>query len=131
MVETSPRNPKSPQPLVSYQGETIVALQAPISASTFGEEVPDTPTLGSSLEEDSRTVASLLRGDEVSTPGTGKVEYFARVRTRKGHMDVPVSIEDLTDDVETIEKYAEWVQGESAPISYQDFKSDFGHKKAA
>lgn len=131
MDETSPENPESPQLLISYQGETIAALQAPISASTFGEEVPDTPTSGSSLEEDSRTVASLLRGDEVSTPGTGKVEYFARVRTRNGHMDVPVSIEDLTDDVETIEKYAEWVQGESAPISYQDFKSDFGHKKAA
>jgi hypothetical protein len=75
-----------------------------------------------------------------TTPGTsisdtsavqvqGKVEYFARVHTATGVVEVAVSTDDLSDDVEIIQQYADWAQKEGNTIAYQAFKSIFGFAK--
>lgn len=123
--QTTSRKPTLLQPLMPDQTETTEDIQVPVASPTKSSSSD-----GSSLDEDMNTVASLLRGDDkVSGPVPGKVEYFARVHTKKGHIDVAVTSEDLTDNVEIIQKYAVWVQQESAPINYHDFKSNFGYTK--
>jgi hypothetical protein len=67
--------------------------------------------------------------DAATTQGRGKVEFFARVHTATGIVEVPVDTEDLSDDVEIIQKYAEWSKKEKVPIDYHAFKSIFGFAK--
>ncbi|KAH7412126.1 hypothetical protein DE146DRAFT_784710 [Phaeosphaeria sp. MPI-PUGE-AT-0046c] len=125
--QTTSGKPTSPQLSISTQEETTGYPQPPVSVGAI-DEIPDTPCSGGSLDEVVNTVASLLHGDEIYAPGLGKVEYLARVHTKKGFVDIPVSFEDLTDDIEIIQKYAVWVQQESHSMGYQDFKSLMGYE---
>jgi hypothetical protein len=67
--------------------------------------------------------------DTATVQGRGKVEFFARIHTATGIVEVPVNTDDLSDDVEYIHKYAEWSKKEKVPIDYHAFKSIFGFAK--
>jgi hypothetical protein len=63
------------------------------------------------------------------TNGSTKVEFFARVETPKGKIDVPMTANDLQGEVEMMKKYAEWMEKEGMEITYHAFKSIFGLAK--
>jgi hypothetical protein len=75
------------------------------------------------------TAHDLSVGDATAGPGQTKVNYFARIHTTMGVMEVPVTTEDLTENTEVIQKYADWMEKEGVQIPYHSFKSIFGFAK--
>jgi hypothetical protein len=63
-----------------------------------------------------------------SASGNTKVEFFARVESPKGKVEVPMTENDL-DEVGMIKKYAEWMEKEGMEITYHAFKSIYGLAK--
>jgi hypothetical protein len=61
--------------------------------------------------------------------GSTKVRFFARVETPTGKVEVPMTVDDLRDDVDMVQKYAEWMEKEGVQITYHAFKSIFGLAK--
>lgn len=60
------------------------------------------------------------------------VEFFARVQTTKGIVEVPVALDGLSEEVELIHQYAQWINGDGAEdVTYKMFKSIFGLAKKA
>jgi hypothetical protein len=57
----------------------------------------------------------------------GHVEYFARITTGSGMMEVPIAPEQLNGDEEKmIRKYAEWnAQPNAVPVPYAQFRQIF------
>jgi hypothetical protein len=86
------------------------------------EPTPASLPINDAHSEPSADDAAIIRG-------RGKVEFFARVHTATGIVEVPVNTDDLSDDVEYIHKYAEWSKKEKVPIDYHAFKSIFGFAK--
>ena len=65
------------------------------------------------------------------THNPGHVEYFARVHTFTGTMEIPIVAEKLDNaENELIKKYAEWMAQEGGmDISFKQFRSIFGFAK--
>jgi hypothetical protein len=52
----------------------------------------------------------------------GKVEFFARISTSVGTQEVPLSREDLTSEVDLVERYAAWQDAGNADVTFDVFK---------
>lgn len=74
------------------------------------------------------TPASSMDSATAIQSGT-KIDFFARVQTSTGMAEVPMTANDLQDDVKMIHKYAEWTEKEGMEITYHAFKSIFGLAK--
>ena len=56
----------------------------------------------------------------------GSVEFFARIHSRTGTSELPLSDHYLSSDVEIIRRYAEWQQeGGDASVPFEVFKKIF------
>ncbi|CAO2648597.1 Nn.00g078640.m01.CDS01 [Neocucurbitaria sp. VM-36] len=96
-------------------------------------------TLNTPKGNTSAPAAHLTNGTTNETPATaatathtpGHVEYFARVHTFTGTVEVPVMAEKLDNaENELIKKYAEWMAQEGGmDISFKQFRSIFGFAK--
>ncbi|KAF2129010.1 hypothetical protein P153DRAFT_431826 [Dothidotthia symphoricarpi CBS 119687] len=61
-------------------------------------------------------------------PGT--IEFVARIHTRGGITEIPLTDNYLTSDIETIKRYAEWKQQEEGmEVSFKQFSRIFGFAK--
>jgi hypothetical protein len=121
--ETTPSRSAPKQPTLEKEEErtedledkTIVDIKSPLALGllkTISEEVskpaPETPSEPTSV---------------------AKVEFFARVPTPTGMVEVPVLKDGLQKDLKIIDKYAEWMEKEGTEISFHAFKSIFGLAK--
>jgi hypothetical protein len=105
-------------------GETRAKSAAIPAAATPSRytPLPTSPSLSGTTP-----VSSI--SDAAAVQLRGKVEYFARVHTATGVVEVSVSTDDLSDDVDIIQQYADWAQKEGNSIDYRAFKSIFGFAK--
>jgi hypothetical protein len=98
-----------------FEDETVVDVESPLALGL----------LKTTSEEVSKPAP------EISPEPTSvaKVEFFARVPTPTGTVEVPVLKDGLQKDLEIIDKYAEWMEKEGTKISFHAFKSIFGFAK--
>jgi hypothetical protein len=99
----------------------------PVIESTNGALEKSTPATKSQLLNGTTPAAS-TNGDE-APQSIAKVEYFARVHTSAGVQEVSMATDELVEDVEIMQKYAEWMEKEGIQIPYLNFKSIFGFAK--
>jgi hypothetical protein len=126
LKRSRPKKPVIPEPAADVKTPSKAPAK---SASNTVADTPSQPTSEpGSQSVNGTTPASSTNGAATVQVG-GKVEYFARVHTATGVVEVPVTVEDLSDDVEIIQKYADWMEKESVPITYHTFKSIFGFAK--
>ena len=52
----------------------------------------------------------------------GKIEFFARISTSVGTQEVLLSREDLTSEVDLVERYAAWQDAGNADVTFDIFK---------
>jgi hypothetical protein len=118
--------------------EPVTDVSATRNGTSKTPAKPEAKSVTDTLSQPEPTPASLpvdstppnaSLDDAATTQGRGKVEFFARVHTATGIVEVPVDTDDLSDDVEIIQKYAEWSKKEKVPIDYHAFKSIFGFAK--
>ncbi|KAH7392803.1 hypothetical protein BKA66DRAFT_312737 [Pyrenochaeta sp. MPI-SDFR-AT-0127] len=83
-------------------------------------------TLSNQLPNTTNQVASTQT--QISTHNPGHVEYFARVHTFTGTVEIPIATEKVDDAEEKlIKKYAEWMAKEGGTdIPFKQFRSIFG-----
>jgi hypothetical protein len=91
---------------------------------------PSEPTSVPTSQAVTGTTSDLTTNHAATTPAQVKVEYFARIHTTKGMVEVPMTAEDLGDDTpEMMQKYAEWMEKNGKHMSYSAFKSTIGFAK--
>ena len=53
---------------------------------------------------------------------SGKVKFFARIFTSAGTQEVPLAREDLTTEVDLVERYAAWQNAGNSDVTFDVFK---------
>jgi hypothetical protein len=89
----------------------------------------ETPTPAAKRKLTNGTLPAPLAKDTAVLQSATKIEYFARIHTSTGVQEIPVTLDDLVDDIEIVQKYAEWMENEGVQIPYKNFKSIFGFAK--
>jgi hypothetical protein len=91
----------------------------------------ETPTPAAKPKLANGTMPAPVAKGTAVPQSTVNVEYFARIHTSTGVQEIPVALDDLGDDIEIVQKYAEWMEKEGTQIPYKNFKSIFGFAKKA
>lgn len=84
-----------------------------------------------------KSVSAVINGNaptEVNESGAqdslGKVEYLARVHTSDGIVELLLPSDNLTEEAELVQKYAEWITTKgAAQVTFEVFKSIFALSK--
>lgn len=95
--------------------ETVNGKSHTIVASTPASQASKTPGGPTSSKRKKRVSFS----PEVES---GKVEFFARIFTSAGTQEVPLAREDLTTEVDLVERYAAWQNAGNSDVTFDVFK---------
>jgi len=135
----SPRKPAEPEQPVKEKP----AKEMDVSPNGTSETTDDTviePTTMLAKEPSSGPAAQALLVNGTTTNATtsdtgsaqspGRVEYLARVHTSSGVVDIPMSHQNLSEEAEVVQRYAEWMKTQgAAQVPFEMFKSIFSIAK--
>lgn len=118
------RRSEAKQTFTKEAGVTANGTKRSTPASIITNDSASDPSVGFRLRND----ASNGGGVEPSSPV--QVEYFARVHTATGIVDIPMTHKKLDEEALVVQRYAEWMKTQgSLQVSFETFKSIFSIAK--
>jgi hypothetical protein len=100
---------------------------APEQVATPAMKAPEKSAVAPSPEATNGTAPSALANGFIAPRMPENVEFIARVRTATGDVEeCPVALDNLSDDLVLVQRYAAWMSDKKMQIPFEAFKSILG-----